>query len=380
VKSNLILKPNEIEIRNLNALPVPTWRWLNVNSFKLKDLKTPEIPKFNKEFLMSSFDGITINKMDSSTKVHDNIKYYINNKEAYGVEEGLTILGEKHYNSGVFIHVPRGFKAAGPVRLEYLLDFENPVVVDNNIITAEENSEITVVIDYSTSGGIEAFHNGITKVYARAGAVVNIVKVQRLSDISFHFDASVAFTGQGARVNWVEVNLGAKASVTNITSNLDEDGSESSISSIYFGDGERSIDIKYLINHRGRRSISSIETKGALKDKSRKVFKGTIDFKNGAGRSKGSEEEFALLLDRTVKASSVPLLLCSEDDVDGQHAASAGQIDDEKLFYIMSRGFSEKEAKKLVVEASFSPVIDKIPCEDLRGKIRDDVKRRLLDA
>jgi Fe-S cluster assembly scaffold protein SufB len=151
------------------------------------------------------------------------------------------------------------------------------------------------------------------------------------------------------------------------------------LSSIYFGDGNRIIDLNYLINHIGRRTISNIETKGALKDRAKKVFRGTIDFKLGASRSKGIEEEYALLLDKEVKASSVPLLLCSEDDVEGQHAASAGQIDNEKLFYIMSRGISEKEAKKFIVEASFAPVIDKVPCEDLRDVIRDEIQRRLVD-
>jgi Fe-S cluster assembly scaffold protein SufB len=200
-----------------------------------------------------------------------------------------------------------------------------------------------------------------------------------MNDNSHHFDSNAAYVGQCAEVNWVEVNIGGKESITNILNNLEETESKSNLSSIYFGDGDRVIDLNYLMNHAGRRTISNIETKGALKDRAKKVFRGTIDFKLGASRSKGSEEEYALLLDKEVKASSVPLLLCSEDNVEGQHAASAGQIDNEKLFYIMSRGFSEKEAKKLIVEASFAPIVDKVPCEDLRDVIRDEIQRRLVD-
>lgn len=111
-----------------------------------------------------------------------------------------------------------------------------------------------------------------------------------------------------------------------------------------------------------------------------KIFKGTLDFKKGASRSKGIEEEYAILLDKTVKADAIPLLLCEEDDVEGQHAASAGQIDSDKLFYLMSRGLDEKEAKKLIVEASFTPIIDKIPMEYLKEEITKEIHRRIVNA
>jgi FeS assembly protein SufD len=378
---NLISKPNELETRNLNPLTVPTWRWLKVNSLALKNFKVPEILRYQKKFIKDGdFENITIMKMDHTDDVVGNLNYLISSREDYGVDDGLVALGEKSYNSGVFVHVLKGIKSQNPIRLEYVLDDRNPAVIDNNIITAEENSEVTVIMDYSSADSDEAFHNGVTRVYARRGSKVNIIKIQRMNDNSRHFDSNAAYIGYGARVNWIEVILGGKESITNTISNLEETESEANLGSIYFGDGSRTIDLSYLMNHKGRRTVSNIETKGALKDMAKKVFKGTIDFKLGASKSKGSEEEYALLLDKDVKASSVPLLLCSEDDVEGQHAASAGQIDNEKLFYIMSRGFNEKEAKKLIVEAYFAPIIDKIPCEDLRDIIRNEIQRRLVHA
>lgn len=365
----------------LNTLPVITWRWLKVNEAKLKDINIPNIPAYEKPFIVSSdFEEVIVKKMNSSVRLNENIKYFINKEEHYGVSEEFVALGEKHYNSGIFVHSPRNTKLAEPIRLEYKLDEENSAVIDNNIIIAEENSEITVVIDYTTTDDVEAFHNGVTKVYAKDNAVVNIIKVQRMNDKSCHFDSHVAYSGYGAKVNWIQVELGAKNSVTNFINNLNEVSSEANISSVYLADGDRNIDLSYLMNHRGRRSLSNIETRGALKDKAKKVFRGTLDFKRGASRSKGSEEEFAILLDKAVKSDAIPLLLCEEDDVDGMHAASAGQIDSDKLFYLMSRGLDEKEAKKLIVEASFTPIIDKIPLEDLREAIAEEVHRRIVNA
>lgn len=375
------VKLNQIENKALNTLPVITWRWLKVNEAKLKDFQFQQIPPYNKTFINNdNFDEIIVRKMNSSVRFNENINYFTNKEESYGVSAEFVKLGEKQYNSGVFIHVPRNTKLQEPIKLEYKLDSKNSAVVDNNIIIAEENSEVTIVIDYSTVDDIEAFHNGITKVYARDGSVVNIIKVQRLSDKSHHFDSHVSYSGYGTKVNWIQVELGAKNSITNYVNNLNEENSESNVSSIYLADGERYIDLSYLMNHRGRRSISSIETRGVLKDKAKKVFRGTLDFKKGASRSKGSEEEYAILLDKTVKSDAIPLLLCGEDDVEGQHAASAGQIDSDKLFYLMSRGIDEKEAKKLIVEASFTPIIDKIPVEALREVISQEIHRRLVNA
>lgn len=381
MNSNILTKLNEKENNTLNTLPVTTWRWLNVNDLKIKGFKLERVLDYNKEFLVGdNFKDIIVKRMNSKINVKENLKYYANKEESYGVSKEFAALGEKLYNSGVFIHASKNVQCSEPIVLKYILDEENPMVVDNNIIIAEENSEITVVIDYSTADDVDGFHNGVTKVYAKDGAVVNIINVQRLNNKSYHFDSHLAYSGYGAKISWIQVELGAKNSVTNYINNLDKENSQGNISSVYLADGDRNIDLNYLINHRGRRSTSNIEVRGALKDRAKKVFKGTLDFKLGASKSKGSEEEYVILLDKTVKSDAVPLLLCSEDDVDGQHAASAGQIDADKLFYLMSRGLDEKQAKKLIVEASFNPIIDKIPVEDLRAVINEEIRRRLVNA
>lgn len=375
------MNAKQIDTNGLNTLPVITWRWLKVNESRISNINPKNILLYNKIFINNdNFEEVVVRRMNSSVNFSENLKYFIKKEEGYGVSKEMVELGEKQYNSGVFVHAPKNTKLKEPIRLDYKLDEANPIVIDNNIIIAEENSEITVVIDYSTIDEAEAFHNGITKVYAKDGAVVNVIKLQRMNDKSQHFDSHVSYSGYGAKVNFIQVELGAKNSITNYVNNLDDENSECSISSIYLADGERYIDLSYLMNHRGRRSISNIETRGALKDKAKKVFRGTLDFKKGASRSKGSEEEYAILLNKGVKSDAIPLLLCQEDDVEGQHAASAGQIDSDKLFYLMSRGLDEKEAKKLIVEASFTPIIDKIPLKDLREAISEEIHRRLVNA
>ena len=124
--------------------------------------------------------------------------------------------------------------------------------------------------------------------------------------------------------------------------------------------------------------MSNIWVEGVLKDRAKKVFKGNIDFKKGCHKSKGSQMEEVLLLNSEVKTDSVPILLCGEEDVDGAHAASIGKIDEDELFYLMSRGFDYSEAQKLIIEARFNPIFDKIPEENLRRLLSEELNRRIL--
>jgi Fe-S cluster assembly scaffold protein SufB len=101
----------------------------------------------------------------------------------------------------------------------------------------------------------------------------------------------------------------------------------------------------------------------------KKVFRGTLDFKLGSTQSVGKEEESVLLLSETVKSDSIPALMCSEDDVIGEHGASIGQLDEEQLFYLMSRGIEEHQAKLLVIASALKTWMEDIEDDQFREKV-----------
>lgn len=352
----------------LNLLPVKTYRWLKLNELHLQSPIEIELQPYLKAFLATTVDN---NIMTKLTANHSSLL-----DQRFGVSQELVDLALSDNNAGCTIRIPRGVTVNKPVEISYLLDHDNNIVIDNNLIVAEENSSVTIIMDYSTIGLVTAFHNGVTQIKAAPGANVTLIKIQRMNDQSLHFDSHLAEVGYGATVNYIQVELGSKLSVTNYINNLGNKGT-ANLDSIYFGDGNRRIDINYLMNHQGIRSESNIRTYGALKDYAHKSFKGTIDFKRGSRMSKGSETEYVTLLDKTVKSEAVPLLLAAEDDVEGEHAASAGKINEDQLFYLMSRGFDRVEAIKAIVEASFNPVIAQIPNLDLQAAISTEIHRRL---
>jgi Fe-S cluster assembly scaffold protein SufB len=136
-------------------------------------------------------------------------------------------------------------------------------------------------------------------------------------------------------------------------------------------------DLNYIAHLRGEKSNVDIEVQGALNDEAKKHFKGTIDFKKGAKKSSGNENEACMLLSNKAKSTSLPMLLCSEDDVEGNHSCSAGKIGEKELFYIMSRGFKLKEALKLMVRAKFNKILENIDDEKLREEILFNIDKKI---
>ena len=132
--------------------------------------------------------------------------------------------------------------------------------------------------------------------------------------------------------------------------------------------------MNYDMIHRGKKTESDILVNGALKDKSSKNFKSNLQFIEGAKGAVGSEEEYSILLDDTVHSISVPLMLAHEDDVVGNHASSAGKLDNDQIFYLMSRGISFDEAEALIVESKFSGAIDALGDEKLKDEVWEAVR------
>ena len=180
-----------------------------------------------------------------------------------------------------------------------------------------------------------------------------------------------------AHLELTVVDLSENDSTSEIVIDLDGDDSRVDLAAAYFGDGGSRLDLNYIIHQRGRRTEANMFVSGALSGDCDKIFRGTLDFVKGSKGSVGREREEVIVLSDTVRNRSVPLMLSGEDEVDGHHAVSVGRIDEEKLFYLMSRGLDRIEAEKLIVEAMFNPILERLEDTDLRDDIYESIQRRL---
>lgn len=293
----------------------------------------------------------------------------------FGVDPKFTSMATGYHNAGVLIYAPRGYVSEEPVLVDFTINRDNPTIISHNIIVADRDAVVKVIMRYDDeletvdTGDLAEerftyYHVGVTKIFAHPTAKVQVVKVQDYSEQVFFVDNTVSFEGNDSLVSYNTIDLGGHIIATDYTAYLEGQGSRADIKTAYLGHGHQKLDIGFNLVHEGRHTDSLIEVKGALFDHARKVFRGNLKFERGSKRSKGSESEFVLLLDKTVHSDAIPALLCDEDDVSGEHAASSGQVDENKLFYLMSRGFSKREAIKLIVHGNFAGVLDTIDHEE----------------
>ncbi|MBP1736924.1 MAG: FeS assembly protein SufD [Oscillospiraceae bacterium] len=271
------------------------------------------------------------------------------------------------------IQIPEGTKIETPFVLELCLSSADSILMDDVLIEARAGSEATVVLKYRSEPGSGAEHTGRLRLLVERGAVLRLVKVQNLAEDAMHTDAVEGLVRGNGRVEILLAELGARSAFSSCNLALEGAGSSAHLDVVYLGTGERALDMSYRIVQSGVKTDARIRARGILQDKSRKILRDTLDFVSGAAGSKGREEEGVLLLSPEAHNISLPLLLCAEDDVEGEHAASAGRLDEKLLFYFMTRGIGETEAKRLLARAALSVVLENAPDARVRDEILETV-------
>lgn len=353
-----------MEKLKLNETPVRTSRNFNINNIKLENISIPEN--------IENFDNVEIIGEDSEIKIDSNIN---NCKLLYGLGDMITNLVNEKANQKLKVTI--NSKKNKEIKIDFKFDKKNPTLIDNIEIVANEKVKATVILKYESSDNVENFHNGIIRVLAKKGSNINIIIVNLMNSISNNFMSIENSFEESSSVNYTIIDFGGKNSITNYYSNLLGEFSENKINTIYLGKDNQLFDLNYIGELRGEKSNIDIEVQGALKDNAKKHFKGTIDFKKGCKKATGNENEACMLLSNSAKSIALPMLLCSEEEVEGNHSSSAGKIGEKELFYIMSRGFNLKEAMKLMVRARFNKIIENIQNENLKNEILSEIDKRL---
>ena len=354
-----------MENLKLNETPVRTAKNFRINNIKLENIEVPEV--------IPTFENVTI--IGDTSKI--NIDSNTDTNLVYGLSEELTNQVKHGANQKIKLNINSNQNEKAEAEIDFNFDNENDVLIDNIEIIANENTKSTVIIKYTSNQENESYHNGIIKAKAEKNAELNIVLVNLMNTKSNNFLAIENEFEENAKINYTIVDFGGKHSITNYYSNLQGDNCDNQLNTIYLGKENQVFDLNYIGELRGKKSNIDIEVQGALKDISKKHFKGTIDFKKGCKKATGNENEACMLLSDTAKSIALPMLLCSEEEVEGNHSSSAGKIGEKELFYIMSRGFELKEAMKLMVRARFNQILEKIENEELREEILQEIDKRL---
>lgn len=340
-----------------NFISSNTWNAVKVND---TDVSLPNL-EFKKYNLLdsekSNFDFSCENKLFSK-EVYDKLRPFTNLE--------LNFISKKENALDKIVSLK--------------LDKENNQLVDIIKVHAKEGSNLNLTLDYFSDSETKGFRNSIIEVIADKNSNIKLFISQRFSLDILSIQSVYIDARENSNVEVVQIDLGSLENYVSYTTDMRGESSNVDVKSIYFGEKNQKLDFNYNTNQIAPLSNYDIFVKGALAGKAEKICKLSIDFKRGSSKSKGSEEEYVTLLSDDIKNVAVPILLCTEDDVEGVHASSSGKIDDEILFYIMSRGFSMSEAKMLILESQFAQTVDLIENKDMKKKIYESLRLKLSNV
>lgn len=338
-----------------------------INNIKLN----LEVPKINDtyEFENLSLETEELDKI--SIKIDDNIGELKN-------KIGISLNKYKKIEIGI----PDNTILTKPISLEFEFDDDNNNLEDNIIIKAGKNSKADIFIYYSTinennNDEKSNFHILKQESFLEENSLINVTVSNMLSENDYSFLSFENNLNENSKLNHTIIDLGGTNKISNYHTKLLGDCSENNVKNIYLGFKNDIIDIFYNIEAIGKKTRCDIEVEGAIKDFAKKNFKGIIDFKENSKASKGNENERCLILSENARSKSLPILLCHEEDVEGNHGVSSGKPDENKLFYLMTKGISYNDARNLLVKANLNRIINTIDSEELKKDIYQKIERMI---
>jgi Fe-S cluster assembly protein SufD len=291
----------------------------------------------------------------------------------------FAALNQAFFTDGAFIHVPAGVEVAGAIQLVHISSAKNSgeAIQPRNLIIAEANSKLTVVESYISTVNAAYFTNVVTEIVVGENAFVEHVKLQDEAVSAFHIATIAGEFGRTSSVNVHSFALGAKLSRTNIRTKLAGEGLECVLNGLYLTRGEQLADHHMIVEHAQPNCASHEYFNGILDDKSKGVFHGRILVQQIAQKTDAKQTNKNLLLSDDATADTKPQLEIYADDVKCTHGATIGQLNDESIFYLRSRGIGMDTARQMLIHAFAGEIINRVKCESAREELDKLVWGRL---
>ena len=362
-------------VRNItiNRLPTRTWNRLKMNEAVVKNVEVPVAgtydEKVGKHTGINLSDGLEIHQADESEKkLFDSIETALGSDmdklgEHFPVEvistaeqEEITCNGEKEDQS------------AGLTKNHAILNLTSDGHYGRYFLRVKKNSHMNLAVYCTTKENeTEPFFLQL-KIYAEENSKLDLAVVQTIGKSQQVFSDIGGLLEKNAAVELVKMELGGKEVYSGAYMDLKGDTSSFKAHIGYLGEEKQRLDMNYVARHHGKKTESLMESSGVLSDEAFKLFRGTIDFIKGCPGSVGNEKEDVLLLGDDVVNQTIPLILCAEEDVEGNHGASIGELDEKTLFYLMSRGFTKEAAQQMIARARLDAVANQIMEPSVREK------------
>ena len=280
----------------------------------------------------------------------------------------MVALNTAHMQDGARIDISSGKVVDGFIHLLFIGKGDEIWSHPRNVVTVGANAQVAIVETYVGSG--RYFTNAVTEIVAGEGAVVDHYRIQCESPEAFHVGNVFIHQERGAAVTSHSIAVGASIARAETHVALAGEGASITLDGLFTGTGSQHLDNRTVVDHIKPHCESLELYKGVLDQNARGVFDGRIIVRPDARKTISKQENRNLLLSETAVVDSKPTLEIHNDDVKCNHGSTIGQIEQEPLFYLRSRGIGEEEARNLLVYAFAGEIVDRMKIEPVREQIR----------
>jgi len=309
--------------------------------------------------------GVIFMSMDEAVRKYPNIiqKYFMTRCVPPTYHKFAALNGAV-WSGGTFLYVPKGVKVSMPVQVYYLVDHPSMGQFEHTIIIAEDDASVEYIEGCSApmyvKGGL---HAGVVEVFVGRNARVRATTIQNWSKNMYNLGTKRAIVEEGGKMEWVEASLGSKVTMLYPASVLAGRGARAEHFYVSMAGDGQVLEAGAKVAHAAPDTSAYVLSRSISKGSGRAIYRGEVKVNPGAMGSRNSVKCDSLLISDDSSTATFPTEEVYESDADVSHEATAGRIAEEQLFYLMSRGFSEEEARGLIVRGFMEPVTKKIPLE-----------------
>ncbi|MFI3730671.1 Fe-S cluster assembly protein SufD [Vagococcus fluvialis] len=394
-------KCEELDLPKIERVKIHRWPLMNVGNLNEEILGNPVLPSFdemedNPMIIQGrtttlyeqmpvelSEQGVIFTDIFTAMKEHSElVEEYFMTKAVPMDEDKMTAFHTAFLNGGVFLYVPKNVVVKEAFESLFFQSMtDNCAWIKHVLIVAEENSEVTYLERLHTEGeGSEKISaNFVVEVIAKPGSKVKFAAIDRLGENVSTYMNRRAHVMRDASVDWALGIMNDGDVIADFDSDLAGVGSHSEVKVVAISSGRQVQGIDTRVTNMAPHSVGNILQHGVIRERGTLTFNGIGHILKGAKGADAQQESRVLMLSDKARGDANPILLIDEFEVTAGHAASAGRLDPEELYYLMSRGIPQKEAERLVTRGFLGSVITAIPVKAVQDEFVEVIDRKLVD-
>jgi len=327
--------------------------------------------------LLKSKDVKVLSLQEAARTCPEVLDEYMQTKALPPSAGKFSALNAAFWNVGFLIHVADKVKLDGGILLRYELTESAKVIVPRLLVVIGNQSKAAVAEYFESRDQAEILSVCAKEFYIGEAATLKFITLQQWGDNTSQITSDHAIVQRDGCVDWVTLNLGGKLSKLKFGSDVAGPGSSAELDGLFFAAKHQHLDQTTLQIHSSPDTYSRLLYKGAVKDKGHSVYQGIIQAKRGAIRVDAYQTNNNLVLNDGARADTIPGLLIDADDLKCSHGATIGNLDEEQLFYLRSRGLDEAASRKILIMGFFEEIVDRVPYAFMRDRIHQDIEEKI---